>query len=355
MNRFVSSTVILSTALLLPGCDSREPMDYLPDCPAYLCVNSSQIQSQAGAKRLTDAMRKINNKQDVVIGKSDRTYLGLANFGPSPNMYGVMTGQAGYTNSALNELKNNGGVETKIDGRRAVTINDVCMVELSETALLLAGNRSDYETMARTAKKKNPAAIISPLFMKLNLLAASHALCAGVKAEEILAKAGPSLGIVESMDQKGAEALKQVKILSVTMDWDKQPQLVAVAHMDGETGKNDLARLANLALAFAKTKAGDGKSMFDFVKHLEATTSADGVTMTLDIPKDIADPALDKIEKLAAGLPADPAQRQTALQAAMTQFLLSMPGTLAPRPPGSHTMPRPPRPATITPAPAPPR
>lgn len=197
------------------------------------------------------------------------------------------------------------------------------VVLLSDASAVFCANESDYQTMARTAKKKEPAAADSQAFKKLTALSGSHAAAVVVHAPFVLDLVGDRLQALEKMNPKGVEALRKMQTASLTADWDLQPKLELAATIDNQEGAKNLAEFANASLQMLRTFGAAGvkdPAAAELLKTLEAKTDAADVKLAVEYPKAGADQMLDAMEKKLAELPEDPAQRQAALGELMTNL-----------------------------------
>ena len=109
---------------------------------------------------------------------------------------------------------------------------------------------------------------------------------------------GGQLDRFSAFSPKGVEALKQVRVGSLALDWNEQPVAEVTLHLDNPEGRADLASFANMALGMATTMGGRGmdQSMRQALQGLKAETSDQGVTMKLQIPREAAETWLAKAE-----------------------------------------------------------
>lgn len=309
----LAAVCLLGGSLVFSGCTSKEPLDYLPECAAYCCMNVEQTRAESGAHRFLEGVRKTSSQTSAVGDKVTHFYLGIAEIpSPAPAIYGVIIGQPGTSEAVLNELKKAGDTETKIDGKKAVTnsTGNAVYIQLSDTALLLADSTASYETMVKTAKKKNPSAANSPLFQKLKGLCATHALSAVWNPQPLVSQFAPQLNMLAMMNPKAPEAIKQIQMVSLVVDWDKQPRVDLLASLGDDQGRQALAALTNMALQQMKNRAGDSASM---LPPLEAKPTSEGVQITLEASQQASDQVLTQFEQGVAKLPDDPEQRKAAL------------------------------------------
>lgn len=313
-----SLLVIIAASMLLTGCGSKEPMDHLPECTSYVSVNMKQLREQAGAKRAIDVMGKLSDEAPPSVGKMERLYVGISGSMRQPSAYGVMQGTSGMSDELVAELNKQGGVtESKINGCKAYTKNDVTFVVLSDAGAIFA-RQADIDTMFKVAKKKSPGASGSATFGKLSDLASSPVR--GVfNVESLISQMGDKLAMMGQLNPKGADAVKEVRLVTLKFDWDAQPKLEVGALIDSSKAA-DLAGFVNAMLAMGKAAMASNKAPVpgaELIQQLEAKADGDAVKIALDVPKDMADGALEKLEGVVATLPKDKDQRKQAIQQAM--------------------------------------
>lgn len=316
-----------TATLLFAGCASKEPMDYLPEATFYMAMNMQVADSQPGAKRLFDSLQKMQ----VEAGANEKlTKMYMAFTGPQagqPKFYGIMMGQAGMRDAGFAEAKKAGATETKVSGRKAVemkpkgTDRSVLLVDISDTGMAMVSTAADFEVMMKTAKKKNPAALAHAPFQKLMGLTGSHAIAASLNAGQFISQMGPQLQMLSALSPKGKEAIEQVQTIALTLDWDQQPVVEAIAYATADQGK-EIANLGTMGLQMVKAsgKAGPAAGVLE---SLQVKSDAEGAKFTLALPKEPAEQALTKLESGIANLPADPQARQQAIQAAVMSAVMS--------------------------------
>lgn len=326
--RFSLACAVACLGLLLPGCSKPEALDYLPESQGYLTVNGQTAKEQAGMTRMMKVMEKLSPETGAAP-EMQRMYLGFdAAIGSQPQFYGVVTGSPGMADQMLTQLKSSGATDTTAEGMPAVRTPEQqgmsgLIVKQSDSAVLIASGDGALTKMVTTSKRKNPAAVNSPLFRQATANSGSHAVALTVNVSGYMEAAGPQLGMFAMMNPKGVEALKQVQTVSLFADWAEQPKVALLASLNDPEARNNLAGLLNMGLQMAM--AQPGAAVPDFVKGIKAETNADGVQVELALPKETADEMLAKLEKVAAELPADPKEREKALQEALMGMIPTPP------------------------------
>jgi hypothetical protein len=313
--------VVLFAVAILSGCASKDPVDYLPDCVAYASMNMRQIREEPGSKRLLELSDKFNATRSGASEKVQQVYFGLKDFSPGGGgVFGIILGTPGMAESLLDEFKTAGGAETKIDGKRAVKVEGrYIVVELTDSGLLFTDRESNFDVMKQTSKKKNPGAVNSPVFRKLSSLSALKPITVVANIQQLTARAAPQLGMLAMLNPKGAEALQQVALASLTANWQQQPRIELTAYLDNEESRKELAGLINLLMGQMKSQPALADKIPPMIQQLEAKSGPDGVVVALDVPKEEADKMIVEMEKLSATLPSDPKQREAALQGLLMQ------------------------------------
>ena len=317
---------VVAALILLSGCASKEPMDYLPECALYFGANMSKMRQQAGAMRLSKALEALEPASAGNSEKVGRFVGGLQsfNFGARPAVFGVVTGLPGLSNAVIEDAKKTGNAtETKIDGKRAVSFTGgAVFVELTDAAMLMAGSESDITVMQQTARNKNPRGKNTLVYQRFNTLLGNHGVVVVANTEPVLSLARPQLAMIEKLDPKGYAAINKVKIAALMFDWDSAPKLQLTLFLDNKEDSDALAALVNNALLMAKMQPGVNQQIPAFLSNLTAKGEATGASIVVEIPKNEADAFLDQAEKAIAALPKDPKQREEAAQRMMMELLL---------------------------------
>ncbi|MGB9690870.1 MAG: hypothetical protein ACPL7D_01735 [Candidatus Sumerlaeaceae bacterium] len=311
----------LAIALLLAGCASKNPIDYLPEGEVYLGVNVPKFYAEQGGKRLAEIFKKLSEQQ-FISPQAEMVLLSLKGLGPRPTLYLVATTKPGAANVMLEDVaKSAKATNVQVAGMPGYRITapkstsqaeSMLLVQLSDSALLGALSEKDLETMVATARKKNPSARDTAEFSKCQslLLNAPFVAVADVAPYirllplDSLTKANP----------KAAEALQKIQTVSVTAHWDTQPIVECLAYTPEQQAASDLATLVNFMLVMQHATQGQAW------QGISASPTQEGLSVTLEIPKETADHWLSELEKMAAELPRDPAQRSAALLTTLTKL-----------------------------------
>lgn len=324
MKRLFHSLAVGAALLVLTGCASKEPLEYLPDGGGYLCLDMEQVRSEPGAKRLAALMEKATPMEGVKSEQVKKVYISLP-AGPGDQAYGVVVGAPGFAADAIKQIKSLGGIESSVDGMKGVKLNETTVLAVGDAGLAF-GPSASAETLVRTSKKKNPGALSSPTFTKLTSVG-GHAMSVVFNVEPMISKAGQQLTMLSQMNAKGTEALKQMKYAGLTADYAEQPKIVLTAFVD-EKAAPDLAQLANQGLQMAKMQlstagANVPPGVSEMLKSIEAKADTDGVKVTFEVPKEQAEQQLTQLEKLMADMPKDPEKRKEAIQKALMSGAIS--------------------------------
>jgi len=306
MNRYTAGTMIknlnlftaLAALLLLAGCASKEPMDYLPEAGAYLVINPPQIKQTEGGKRLVEAMEQAQGGPSMSKYQIQRMYLALEGGAANGKAYGVSVGSPGMPQQVLNDMKAGGGREQKMAGRTVVTTGPLSFTAVGETGLLFFRGQEELDQMIRTSKKKSPSAGNSSAFATAKALSDKHAATVVADAAPLLGMAGGQMPQISKFHPKGAEALQQVKAVSLTLDWETQPDLTATMHLPNEGSRKDLSDLVNMGLSFVSMMGGSRlpANAAATLKQLKATTSDEGVVLNLKVPPEEAEKLLTALK-----------------------------------------------------------
>ena len=112
--------------------------------------------------------------------------------------------------------------------------------------------------------------------------------------------AGPMLGQLSAMNPQGAEALKKVSMLSLSFNWDKQPVIDVQMHLADKTQADALAAMLNQFIGMAKAmpQLAQNAAAQQVVAPLQAKSAEDGVTLTVEVPAEIANKTFDQLNQL---------------------------------------------------------
>lgn len=329
---FAARLAAAGAMLVLAGCASKEPLDYLPEGQAYMAVNMAEVRNDAGTKRLMNVLQKLDQSAVRADNAAERMYFALAGTPPQLSVYGVMIGREGFADQALADLKAAGASEGKLAGRKAVVGEKFSLSPISKRAVLFFSRETDLEKMIDTSKRKSPGAAQTALFRRTQRLSNEHGLLLTLNAGPLIAMAGPRLGMLSMLNAKGADALKQAEALELTLDWDEKPAVRAALTCPQE-GREDLATLLNMLLGQVKQsmqamqtamQAQGQTAMLTLaggalLQKLEVKAGQEGVELTLEFPKEDSDALLARMEAMAENLPKDPAERAKALREAFVQ------------------------------------
>jgi hypothetical protein len=306
------------SALLLFGCASKDPMDYIPEADAYMGTNSQVARNQAGMVRLSKAFQTIAKATDT--SKLNRVYMAIKPASQSVSVYGVYIGMAGMSDELFAGVKSRGGTEMKIEGRKAISAKNAMpnaksgyFIRISDSSAAFVINQEDFKTMLSTAKKKSPSALNSQAFQKLISLTGSHASAATTNASQYIGRIGPRINALAAYSPKGVEALKQLQIVSLTADWEQRPVIEATAYLNEQQAK-DLAGMVQVGLQMLKM-SGKGAAIASMLSNmLQVNTDTDGMKLTMNLPKDESESILSSLESGVKNLPEDPKAREQAIQ-----------------------------------------
>jgi hypothetical protein len=291
LRRFCSYLLMGGLLATLTGCASKNPIDYLPETATYIAVNLDKLRSSEGGKRLLTAAEK-NQPKPASADKLRTLYVAMDTTARPPVGYVVALGSAGFAKAAEADLKSNGATEAKMAGQTVLTSGTMTFLPIGDDGLLAFSNQAALEKMIATSKKKSPSALQSPVFKQVLSKQSSHGITIVADTAPIMGMAGGQLDGLAMMNPKGAEALKEVKSISLVLDWDAQPQAEAVLILPAEDKRADLAALVNTMLTFATTGAANSPQMKGFagmLKGLAAQPNSEGVALALTVPKETAD------------------------------------------------------------------
>lgn len=294
----------VATVALLAGCQSKNPMDYLPQSTGgYAGANFDKMRESDGLKRVGEELEKIQpGALEMDSDKAMRVYIAFDS--PTgqekPPMYGVAYGSAGFADEVVAKYKQHGATEAKASGRTTYTSGPVTIAAVGSTGIIFAEDKAMIDKMAAVSKKKQPNARASSEFAFVESKLDNSAVVLATKAEPLLAMGTPFLGQFEAMNPTGVAALKKVSTLSVAFNWEKQPVFDIQLHLADKADSDALATWLNQLLVIGKMQAAaampaEAKPIVD---SLQAVPSETGVTMSVAIPEDLANKGIDQIKNM---------------------------------------------------------
>jgi predicted small lipoprotein YifL len=320
MRQSLRFTFLILAAVLLAGCASRNPLDYLPEAKVYVAVNAKSFSAQDGCKRLTEILKKAG--QDTYAPTSaEATYIAFAGPMHQPTFYLAMNGKPGFVREVFDQVgKTAQTTPVKISGLSGLRVTprtptlpgaaaSVVFLQLSDSAIIGASSEAELQKMIATSKKKNPGAVGTAEFTKCQTLVQNAPLALVANVTPFVDALGAGLGPLAKQNPNAAKALQNLRMASLTASWDQQPTVEAVAYTPDEGAARDLAGLVNLFLTMQRNQLPPA------LQNINAAAGKDGMTIRLEIPKTMADEWLKKLDEAVANLPSDPDARAKALQA----------------------------------------
>jgi hypothetical protein len=279
-------------------------MDYLPQSSAgYMGMNMSTMRESAGLKRLGEEMEKMQSgAADFESDKAQKVYIAFDTpAGKSaPPMYGVATGMPGFAEDVVGKYKAAGATSSKTSGHETYTSGPVTISPVGTTGILFYQDAGMLDKMIAVSKKKEPSARASSEFSFVDSQLSDHAMAVATKAEPLLTLAGPMLGQLDAMNPAGGKAVRQVSMISMAFNWDKQPEIDLQLHLADKAQSDALAGLINQALAMAKMMPtlSANADVQQIVGPLQAKAAEDGVKLTVTIPAAVADKLFEQLDKV---------------------------------------------------------
>ncbi len=320
MKRIIRVVLVTLATVVLSACASKNPMDYLPQGDVYAAINSQKFHEQEGCKRLASILEKLGETASIT-NRPDVAYVSVKTGGGGmPALYLVAIGKPGMSRQLFDEvLKTAKTTPVKIAGLSGVRVSpkegpalnprsEFILLELSDSAVIGASLESDIQNMVAVSKRKMPGAASTPEFQKCQVLGQSVPLAVVADVSRFVAAVPPqALGPLAQGNPKAAEAIKNLRQISLTAQWDQAPKVELIAYTD-ENAARDLAALINFFMGMQRQQLPAA------LKSLAAAPTKEGLAMKWELPKEEADNWLSKLEKAVAELPSDPAKRQQALQ-----------------------------------------
>lgn len=298
--------LLFAVGLLLVGCQSKNPMDYLPQASAgYMGMNMSLMRESEGLKRLKEKVQKFQpGSADLESDKAQKVYMGFdmpANAGTAPPMYGVALGTPGFADEVVQKYKASGATESKMAGRETYTSGSVSISPVGKSGILIFQDSATLERMVAVSKKKQPGAQGSPEFAYVSSMLDDHALVLAGKAKPLIDMAGPMMAPLQATNPQAVNALKQVTMVSMAFNWDKQPVIELMLHLSDKAQSDALAAMINTYLGFAKNlpMITANANWAKVVGPLQATAGEDGVRLKIEVPADVAEQLFQQIDTMS--------------------------------------------------------
>lgn len=301
ITRRLGQMLVLLSAVALAGCQSENPLDYLPKSSGgYMAMNAVEFRESAGLRRLTDEMSRYQAGAQFESDKAERMILAFdtpTNTGAVPPVYGVMTGRPGFADELVQQYKNAGALEGKKSGRTTYTSGSQSIAPVGDAGVLIFQTDAALARMINVGKKKEEGARTSAVFTFVNAQSSNHALVAASVAQPLVELAGPALAMVERTDPNAAAALRQVSMVSMTFDWDEHPVAEIMLHLADKAGSDSLAALINQYLGLAKMMPmlSQEPAVKQVVDPIRAIAAEDGVRLRVDVPANVADQLFDSL------------------------------------------------------------
>jgi hypothetical protein len=310
----------LAAAVLLAGCAARDPLDYLPDCPLYVCFNVEQMRSQPGAGQILKTVQELGSTP--AFEDPERLYVGLRRLMPSgrvsglgsgatePRVYGLVTGKPGITKDWLSYFKSHGGEDTTIEGRKCLAFEGIVFLPLNDSAFGFAMEEIGVRRMLAAGRKKDPGAKNANHFKLLQDNVSSHAVVTALNAAPILSQYAGLLTNVAMMNPKAAEALEQVQMAMLSADWIDAPAAQATLTLPDADHASNLGTFAQFGLG---ALMGFGGSRRSGIESLNVTTEGAAVRVDVALPRETGERLLQQLQDAVAELPDDPQERAVAV------------------------------------------
>ncbi len=317
LNRVIISKLRLSAfivaGLVLAGCQSENPMDYLPQATGgYVGMNMTAMRESAGLKRLTDEMEKMQaGTGDFTSDKAQKVYLAFdipANAGTAPPIYGMALGTPGFADEVVQRYKANGATEGKMAGHDTYTSGPVTVSPVGNSGIMVFQNTAMLEKMVAVSKKKEPGARASSEFAYVDSKLNDYALVTAGTAQPLITMASPLLTTLEATNPKAVAAIKQVSMISMAFNWDTRPVIELMLHVADKAQADVLAGTVNGYLTMAKyaPMLASNPDVGKVLSPLKATAAEDGVKLVIEIPADVADRLFDQMQNMPSGMRSKP-------------------------------------------------
>lgn len=307
--------------LVLAGCTSRDPLDYLPRGMVYAGLNVERAKAEAGMKRFLDLLNKLSVSGSTNSDAVRNAYFVVGDPRAGGGLAACVVGTNGLAGDVFNRAKSEGATPQKLNGFDALRLPQAAyIIRLSPGAVLIADSEKTFGKMLETAKKKSPSAATDSAFSKLQSLNSNHPFAVVANVAEFAGQA--SQAMAASPLGKGAaqasEAIRNITLLSLTAEWPEQPKVELIAYTQKEEDAKALAGLIQLVMMT------QGSQLPPLLKNIRPASTPEGLVLSMEIPKEEADKFLAKLEEAGKDLPSDPAARKTEIekriQSLMTAF-----------------------------------
>ncbi len=310
-------SAFVAAGLVLAGCQSENPMDYLPQSSGgYVGLNMAAMRQGAGLKRLTAEMEKMQaGSTDFTSDKAQKVYLAFdipADAGAAPPIYGMALGTPGFADEVVERYKANGATEAKTAGHTSYTSGPVTVSPVGDTGILVFQNAAMLEKMVAVSKKKEPGARASSVFTYVDSMLNDHALVTAGNAQPLITMATPLLATLEAREPKAVAAFKEVTMVSLAFNWDAQPVLELMLHMADKAQADVLSNTINTYITMAKymPMISGNPDVAKVVTPLKTTVGENGVKLKIEIPADVADRLFEQLDTMPQQPQADRMYRE---------------------------------------------
>jgi hypothetical protein len=304
--RLAGRVALMAGALALVGCQSENAMDYLPKASGgYMGMNAVSMKESAGLKRLNEQMSQLQSGTQFESEKAEKMIMAFdapANTGAAPPIYGVAVGQPGFADELVNQYKQAGAQEGKKAGRATFTSGSVSIAPVGDSGVLIFQTDAALERMINVSKKKEEGARTSAVFTFVNAEVTNHAFVVAAAAQPLIEMGGPLLATFERGNAQAASALRQVSMISLTFDWDKNPIGVVQLHLGDKAGSDALAGALNqyIQLARGLPMLNANPAVQQVLAPLRAESAEDGVRLKVEVPAEVAE---QLFQQIPTGLP----------------------------------------------------
>ena len=305
------STLKLGLAIValaaLAGCQSKNPIEYLPKSSAgYMGMNIAKMKDSAQMKKLfSDENGNMTpNASSLITDKAKRLYVAFdtPEGATAPTNYSVAIGDAGFAEEVVKAYKAAGATEAKVSGHDTYTSGPVTVAPVGSTGILVYTDPSSLSKMIDVSKKKAEGARTSAEFNFVDGQLNDHAVAVATKAAPLLTLAGPALGQIDAMNPGGAKALREVSMLSMTFNWDKEPVIDIHMQLADKANSELLKGLVDqgVALLYMMPMISGNPDAKAVMSNMKTSAAEDGVNINLTIPEAVANKLIEQLESAAA-------------------------------------------------------
>jgi hypothetical protein len=283
---------LLLACLLLMGCQNKDPLAYLPAASAgYIAVNLRMVEESEALMRLDKALVSDPGSPGFMIGeKANTAYIALSGIGGKigGEAFGVAIGPSDMTDYMGRVFKDSGVTAYKTSGYDVYTTDSTSYALVGDSGVLFFQDQSVLRQMIAVSKGKEASARGTPEFTFVNSNVSGNFVSAAIKASDIWANIAPStVQQLEMRSKPGADALREMTMISGLFNWKEHPVLEINLHVEDDATAAAAAALVNQVLAGLRTAPPNevGPVLGQLVPSMTVSTNTHGVGISVRVPE----------------------------------------------------------------------